>query len=143
MHLDRVSDWLLQLNASHLKCMIMSIPLRMESPNGEFGSQKFNDFADSLMNPILNKHPLTDTVANAGTSVLDDSTEDEYTVEVIKKSRVKHGVVQYLVKWTGYNNKHKTWIDLDDMECDDLIVEFEAASALSAHVKVNPRHSTH
>ena len=33
-------------------------PLRMEPPNGEFGSQKFNDFVDSLMEPLQNKHPL-------------------------------------------------------------------------------------
>ena len=26
-------------------------PLRMEPPNGEFGSQKFNDFVESLMEP--------------------------------------------------------------------------------------------
>ena len=37
-------------------------PLRMEPPNGEFGSQKFNDFVDSLMEPMQNKHPLTDAV---------------------------------------------------------------------------------
>ena len=29
------------------------------------------------------------------------------------------------------------------MECDDLIVEFEAAPALSAHVKVNPKDTLH
>ena len=40
---------------------------------------------------------------------------------------MKHGVVQYLVKWAGYNNKQNTWIDLDDMEYDHLIAEFEAA----------------
>ena len=96
-------------------------PLRMEHPNGEFGSQKLNDFADSLMNPILSKHALTDAVANAGKPVMNGNADDEYTVEVIKKSRVKHGVVQHLVKWAGYNNKHNTWIDLDEMECDDLI----------------------
>ena len=118
-------------------------PLRMEPPNGELGSQKFNDFVDSLMNPILSKHPLTDAVANAGKPVLNDIADDEYIVEVIKKSRVKHCVVQYLVKWAGYNNKHNTWIDLDDMECDDLIAEFEAASALSAHAKVNPKDTLH
>ena len=95
------------------------------------------------MNPILNTHPLTDAVANTGKPVMNDSAEDEYTVEVIKKSRVKHGVVQHLVKWAGYINKHNTRIDLDDMECDDLIAEFEAASALSAHVKVNPRDTLH
>ena len=89
------------------------------------------------MNPILNKHPLTesDAIANVVKPVLNDSTDDEYTVEAIKKRRVKHGVEQYFVKWAGYNNKHNTWIGLDDMECDDLIAEFEGASGMSAHVK--------
>ena len=41
-------------------------PFRMEPPNSEFGSQKFNDFVDSLMNPILIKHPPTHAVANDG-----------------------------------------------------------------------------
>ena len=90
------------------------------------------------MNPILNKHPLTDAVANAGKPTLNDNAEDEYIVEVIKKSRVRHGVVQYLVKWAGYINKHNTWIDLDDMECDDLIAEFEAVFSVSFW---NPRNT--
>ena len=35
VHLNRVSGWVLQLNASQLKCMIMSIPLgvRLDIPN--------------------------------------------------------------------------------------------------------------
>ena len=40
---------------------------------------------------------------------------------------MKHGVVQYLLKCAGYNKQQNTWIDLDDMECNDLIAEFEAA----------------
>ena len=47
--------------------------------------------------------------------------------------------MQYLVKWAGYNNKHNTWVDLDDMHCDDLIAEFDCASALSAVVKIDPK----
>ena len=75
------------------------------------------------------------TVADkpAPVSASETTTDEGYTVERIKKTRVKHGVVQYLVKWAGYINKHNTWVDLDDMDCDDLIAEFEAASALSAH----------
>ena len=46
---------------------------------------------------------------------------------------MKHGVVQYLVKWAGYTNTHNTWLDNYEMECDELIAEFEAASVLSAH----------
>ena len=120
-------------------------PLRMEPPNGEFGSQKFNDFVDSLMEPMQNKHPLTDAAAAADKpKPVDDAVpaaDEGYTVEKIKKTRVKHGAVQYLVKWAGYINKHNTWVDIDDMNCDDLIAEFEAASALSAHVKIDPKET--
>ena len=53
----------------------------MEPPNGEFGSQEFNDFVDSLMNPMLCKHPLP--VMN---NVMGDTPEvgDEHTVVVYR-----------------------------------------------------------
>ena len=116
-------------------------PLRMEPPDGEFGSQSFNDFVDSLMEPLFNKHPVSTVAVEPATDVVEQSAgvgdSDECAVEVVKKKRVRHGVVQYLVKWVGYNNKHNSWVDLDDMNCDDLVAEFECASALSAVVKVN------
>jgi hypothetical protein len=100
-------------------------PLRMEPPNGEFGSQDFNDFVDSLMEPMQNKHPLTDAAVAADkpepVDAAKPAADDSYIVEKIKKTRVKHGVVQYLVKWAGYINKHNTWLDIDEMDCDDLI----------------------
>ena len=113
-------------------------PLRMEPPNGEFGSQDFNDFVDSLMEPLFNKHLVPDMLG-VGTASDVDVGSDECSVEVVKKKRVKHGVVQYLVKWIGYNNRHNTWVDLDDMQCDDVIAEFDCASALSAVVRVDPK----
>ena len=121
-------------------------PLRMEPPNGEFGSQRFNNFVDSLMEPTQNKCPLTGAVANAGPELViagGPAAGESYIVEKIKKTRVKHGVVQHLVKWAGYINKHNTWLDIDEVECDDLIAEFEAASALSAHVKIDPKDTLH
>ena len=119
-------------------------PLRMEPPNGEFGSQKFEDFVDSLLNPMCAGHPVDTSVPvdkpDVSVPVADNTTSDgdECTVEVIKKSRVRKGAVQYLVKWAGYSNKHNQWLDLDDMDCDELIAEFDAASALSATVKIEP-----
>jgi hypothetical protein len=114
-------------------------PLRMEPPNGEFGTQEFSQFVDSLMEPVFNKHPIPGPYkVNAGPGADSDAAAaadlDECTVEVIKKSRVKKGVVQYLVNWVGYSNKHNSWVDCDDMKCDELIAEFECASALSASV---------
>ena len=43
------------------------------------------------------------------------AADDNYTVEKIKKTRVRHGVVQYLVKWTGYTNTHNTWLDTNGL----------------------------
>ena len=37
-------------------------PLRMEPPDGEFGTQKFNAFVDSLMEPMFNKHPVPESL---------------------------------------------------------------------------------
>ncbi len=68
--------------------------------------------------------PLLQPLSAAPEPAAKPAADDSYTVEKIKKTRVKHGVVQYLVKWAGYINKHNTWLDIDEMECDDLIAEF-------------------
>ena len=66
-----------------------------------------SDFVDSLMEPMQNKHPLTDAVAASAADkpkpvdAAKPAADEGYTVEKIKKTRVKHGVVQYLVKWAG------------------------------------------
>jgi hypothetical protein len=78
-------------------------PLRMEPPNGELGSQNFNDFVDSLLEPLFNKHPVVADVDDDVTDPKLSGDSSDCEVEVIKKRRVKHGVVQYLVKWSGYN----------------------------------------
>ena len=49
---------------------------------------------------MFNEHPVPESfgVADKSGDNIDDTNEDEYTVEVIKKKRVTKGVVQYLVK---------------------------------------------
>ena len=42
--------------------------LRMEPPDGEFGTQKFSDFVDSLMEPMFNKHPVPESLGVADKS---------------------------------------------------------------------------
>ena len=61
MHLNSVSDSV----GATFECVTVKVydnayPLKMGPPNGEFGSQDFNNFVDSLMEPMQNKHPLTD-----------------------------------------------------------------------------------
>ena len=58
-----------------------------------------------------------------------DSDEEPWEVEKLTKRRVRLGQVQYLVKWKGYNNRHNVWRSIDELDCDELITEFESSHA--------------
>ena len=36
--------------------------------------------------------------------------EEHYKVQAIRKHRVIHGEMQYLVKWTGYDKSENLWL---------------------------------
>ena len=128
------------------------MPLRRVPADGVYGSQSFDTFVDAVMNPLFAPEPIGVPVvaSDASLGVVDEasvestveSTNDSHSsgehqrsvVERLKKksSRVRDGVTQYLVKWAGYNNRYNCWRDLCDLQCDDLIADFESHSALNA-----------
>jgi hypothetical protein len=72
----------------------------------------------------------------------DNSDDKEYAVEKILKKRERYiivhpilqliiffyfrnGIVQYYVKWEGYSTFQCTWVNEENMNCDELIKEFE------------------
>ncbi|VVC30845.1 Chromo shadow domain,Chromo domain, conserved site,Chromo/chromo shadow domain,Chromo domain [Cinara cedri] len=57
--------------------------------------------------------------------VLLDEPEEEYSVEKILDKRVKEGKVEYYLKWRGYSDDDNTWEPVENLDCEELIVEFE------------------
>jgi hypothetical protein len=129
-------------------------PLRMGPSASGTVCADFDSFVESVFEPFLVEAvelepsqpavPVTPSVPTVPvtpavpitpeSSPSSEAGEEEYVVEIIKKKRVVKGSVQYLVKWAGWNNRFNQWKSIDDLHCDELIVQFEARQSKSALV---------
>jgi len=52
--------------------------------------------------------------------------EEEFTVEKILAKRMVKGQAEYFLKWVGFDDTENTWEPRKNLDCEELITEFEA-----------------
>jgi len=54
-----------------------------------------------------------------------EAEETEYYVENILDRRTRNGKIEYFLKWENYDVSHNSWEPKENLNCDELIKDFE------------------
>lgn len=60
----------------------------------------------------------------------EEHEEEVFSVEKIVSKRVVGGKTQYLLKWKGYDSDENTWEPEENLDCQDLLEEFNRKTRL-------------
>ena len=117
----------------------------IEPSSIEFSNKKIHEAAKAAVkkwnkkinNALMNLFVKLEHCQVSGTTPSQTVEEDdeEYLVEkVIEKRITAKGNIEYLIKWEGYDEKENSWEPIENLGCEDLIQEYEAAAETSEDI---------
>jgi len=56
---------------------------------------------------------------------MSDLEEEEFIVEKILKKRMNKKIVEYFIKWEGFDDSENTWEPARNLNCPEMISDFE------------------
>ena len=83
---------------------------------------------------------LLDKTKNPTTTENIEVDDEEYEVEKIIKKRIRNGKIEYLIKWSGYDDKDNTWEPVTNLSCPEKLRDYELSK--SSAVSDSPESST-
>jgi hypothetical protein len=67
-------------------------------------------------------------------------SEEEYIVEKVLNKRKVDGVIEYLIKWEGYETEESTWEPIDNLKnIMNLIQDYENKEKKKQIIKSKPK----
>lgn len=75
---------------------------------------------------VLNSAAVSEISECTETTPSTHNSENEYLVEKILDHRKKdNGTIEYKIKWHGFSNEFDTWEPIENLNCPELLQEYE------------------